>query len=302
MAGVVALGLCSVEQNAFRAQGTEWGLVRKTTLITLFGVIAVFGAGVAHADSLDDPGVLSASDLAIIVGRTGVGDPNATYIADAEALYLDPNGFSPTGIAEDLAFYPASDNFGPSVAAGQNGLTTTAVLDYYLGAFNAAHPLTLFCYSQGAVVCNNDEPTLIKDGIPSDAIKIVEIGDTSSSQTGWDGAPGPIDGFLDNTAAPGTLTALGLDALGWGNLVGDTTPTNDYDTYVDTIYGDEWADVSAPPLRVVPRRLSGTHASGDQFCYPGDRWPDDVFRHSRALYHRTGQRAARRSWRQNAKD
>lgn len=246
MAGVVALGLCSVEQNAFWARGTEWGLVRKTTLITLFGVIAVFGAGVAHADSIDDPGVLSGSDLAIIVGPTGVGDPNATYIADAEALYLDPNGFSPTGIAEDLAFYSASDHFGPSVAAGQNDLTTTAVLDYYLGAFNAAHPLTLFCYSQGAVVCNNDEPTLIKDGIPSDAIKIVEIGDTSSSQTGWDGAPGPIDGFLDNTAAPGTLTALGLDALGWGNLVGDTTPTNDYDTYVYTIYGDEWADVSAP--------------------------------------------------------
>jgi hypothetical protein len=100
-----------VQQNAFWAQGTEWGLVRKTTLITLFGVIAVFGAGVAHADSIDDPGVLSGSDLAIIVGPTGVGDPNATYIADAERLYLDPNGFSPTGIAEDLAFYPASDNF-----------------------------------------------------------------------------------------------------------------------------------------------------------------------------------------------
>lgn len=111
MAGVVALGSCSVEQIAFWAQGTEWGLVRKTTLITLFGVIAVFRAGVAHADSLDDPGVLSGSDLAIIVGPTGVGDPNATYIADAEALYLDPNGFSPTGIAEDLAFYPVSDNF-----------------------------------------------------------------------------------------------------------------------------------------------------------------------------------------------
>jgi hypothetical protein len=95
MAGVVALGLCSVEQNAFWAQGTEWGLVRKPTLITLFGVIAVFGAGVAHADSLDDPGVLSGSDLAIIVGPTGVGDPNATYITDAEALYLDPTGSAP---------------------------------------------------------------------------------------------------------------------------------------------------------------------------------------------------------------
>ena len=65
------MGLCSVEQNAFWAQGTGWGLVRKTTLITLFGVIAVFGAGVAHADSLDDAGVLSGSDLAIIVGPTG---------------------------------------------------------------------------------------------------------------------------------------------------------------------------------------------------------------------------------------
>jgi len=220
--------------------------VRKTILITLFGVIALFEAGAAHADSLDDPGVLSGSDLAIIVGPTGIDYPNATYIADAEKLYLEPNGFSPNGSAEDLALYAASDNFGPSVAAGQNDLTLAAVADYYLGMFNAEHPLTLFCYSQGAVVCNNDEPTLIKLGIPSDDIKIVEIGDTSSSQTGWDGAPGPIDGFLDNYAAPGSVTALGLDALGWGNLVGDTTPNNDYDTYVYTLYGDMWADVTAP--------------------------------------------------------
>jgi hypothetical protein len=227
-------------------RGLGGGLVRKTVLITAFGVIALFGAAAAHADSLDGPGVLSGSDLAFILGPTGIDHPSATYIADAESLYLDPNGFSPTGIAEDLAFYPATDNFGSSVAAGQNDLTTAAVLDYYLGLFNAAHPLTLFCYSQGAVICNNDEPTLIKDGIPSDAIKIVEIGDTSSAQTGWDGAPGPIDGFLDNTAAPNTLLGFGLDALGWGNLVGDTTPTNDYDTYVYTIYGDEWADVTAP--------------------------------------------------------
>ncbi|WP_424383776.1 hypothetical protein [Mycobacterium sp.] len=220
--------------------------MRKTILILLFGLIAVFGAGVAHADSLDGAGLLSGSDLAVIVGPTGIASPNATYIADAEALYLEPNGFSPAGIAVDLPFYPASDDFGPSVLAGQYALTTGAVLDYYLGVFNAADPLTLFCYSQGAVVCNNAEPTLINFGIPSDAIRIVEVGDTSSAQTGWDGAPGPIDGFLDNTAAPGTLTAFVLEALGWGNLVGDTTPNNDYATYVYTIYGDIWADVANP--------------------------------------------------------
>lgn len=42
-----------------------------------------------------------------------------------------------------------------------------------------------------------------------------------------------------------TLTALALRALGWGNLVGDVTPNNDYDTYVYTIYGDSWADLPA---------------------------------------------------------
>jgi hypothetical protein len=52
--------------------------VRKTILITLFGVIALFEAGVAHADSLDGAGVLSGSELAVMVGPTGVGDPNAT--------------------------------------------------------------------------------------------------------------------------------------------------------------------------------------------------------------------------------
>lgn len=220
--------------------------MRKAIVITLFGLIALFGAGVAHADSLADPGFLSGSDLAIMVGPTGIDMPNAIYIADAERLYLEPNGFSPFGIAADLPFYPASADFGPSVTAGQLSLAAATVLGYDLGFFDAAHPLTLFCYSQGAVVCNNDEPILIKEGIPSDAVRIVEIGDTSSAQTGWDGAPGPIDGFLDNTAAPGTLTAFVLEALGWGNLVGDTTPNNDYPTYVYTIYGDIWADVANP--------------------------------------------------------
>jgi hypothetical protein len=57
MAGVVPLGLCSVEQRKtrFGHQGTGWELVRKTILIILFGVIALAGAGVAHADSLSDP-------------------------------------------------------------------------------------------------------------------------------------------------------------------------------------------------------------------------------------------------------
>jgi hypothetical protein len=234
-------------ENASRALGTAGagGIVNKTVPIIVFAVIALFGAGVAHADSLDDPGLLSGSDLALIVGPTGIDYPNAAYIADAENLYLEPNGFSPNGIALGLP-YPASDNFGPSVAEGQFNLATAALAGYYLGVFDAAHPLTLFCYSQGAVICNNDELILFNGGIPSNAINIVEIGDTSSSQTGWDGAPGPVDGFLDNAAAPGTLTALGLYALGWGNLVGDITPNNYYDTYVYTIYGDPWADLSDP--------------------------------------------------------
>jgi hypothetical protein len=221
------------------------GTVNKTIPGIVFTVIALFGAAAAHADSVDDPGLLSGSELALLVGPTGIAYPNAAYIADAEQLYLEPNGFSPDGIALGLP-YSASANFGPSVAEGQLNLATAALAGYYLGFFDAAHPLTLFCYSQGAVICNNDEAILFNGGIPSNAINIVEIGDTSSSQTGWDGAPGPVDGFLDNAAAPGTLTALGLYALGWGNLVGDITPNNYYDTYVYTIYGDPWADFAAP--------------------------------------------------------
>jgi hypothetical protein len=64
----------------------------------MFGVIATFGAAVAHADSLVDPGVLSGSDLAIIVGPTGIGQPNAAFIADAERLYLSQMASAPTDL------------------------------------------------------------------------------------------------------------------------------------------------------------------------------------------------------------
>ena len=208
---------------------------------------ALFGAAMyysfpAHADDLLDPGFLGVSTQTLVVGPTGEGEPNAAYIADAESLYIN------SGNVTDVN-YAAGDNFGPSVTQGENALTTMVETDYKDGLISPSDPLTLFGYSQGSVVITDDETTLKDYGIPSDDLRILLIGDTASSQHGWDGAAGPVDGYLDNTTAPGTYMADLLQDFGWGNLVGNTTPDNLFPTEVVTIYGDNWADVpgeSAP--------------------------------------------------------
>ncbi len=92
-------------------------------------------------------------------------------------------------------------------------------------------PLTIFSYSQSSVSDSLAEQQLANDGIPTDALRFVMIGDTASAQ----------GGFL-NTLAETPIGQQIPDDFGWQNLVGNTTPDNLYPTEVYTIDGDFWAD------------------------------------------------------------
>jgi hypothetical protein len=221
-------------------------LIGALATLALIGALATLAltAVPAHADP--DADFLSGSTDALIVGPTGIGDPGAGYISATLNNYLDPAGFS--GNASDVqdVIYPASDNYGPSIATGEADLTQ-AVLAYF-GCTNvctpaeiAAHaPLTLDGYSQGANVISGDEQTLADDGIPQDALRILMVGDTSSTQPAGELA-GFGGGFIQDFVDTPTIEPL-VKALGPSNLIGDLTPNNLYPTEVFTIQGDFYGD------------------------------------------------------------
>ena len=142
---------------------------------------AVALAGAANADGASD--FLSGSTNALILGVTGIPTPDAAYISDAENLYLDPNGYDGTTATTLALTTPETDNFTTSVSQGETDLVNAVVADYNAGdmACNASgvcsDPLTIFTYSQSASVADLAEKTLASDGIPTDALRFVDLGD-----------------------------------------------------------------------------------------------------------------------------
>jgi PE-PPE domain len=177
------------------------GPMKKVILGVALCSAAVVLAGAANAD--DE--FLSGSTNALILGSTGIPTPDAAYIAGAENLYLDPNGYAGTATTTLALTTPETYNFGPSVTQGEQDLVNAVVADYNAGDMGCntsgvcSDPLTIFTYSQSTAIAEVAEQQLAADNIPSDALRFV---------------------------------MLGADPLG--------VPDNLYPTEVYDIYGDFW--------------------------------------------------------------
>jgi hypothetical protein len=141
---------------------------------------AVVLAGAANADGASD--FLSGSTNALILGSTGIPTPDAAYIAGAENLYLDPNGYDGTAASTLALTTPESYDFTSSVTQGEQDLVNAVVADYGAGDMHCAasgvcsDPLTIFTYSQSSAIASLAEQQLAKDGIPADALRFVMLG------------------------------------------------------------------------------------------------------------------------------
>jgi hypothetical protein len=126
---------------------------------------------------------LSGSTNALILGPTGIPTPDAAYISDVEKLYLDPSGYDGTTATTLALTTPETYDFTTSVPQGETDLVNAVVADYHAGdmACNVSgvcsDPLTIFTYSQSASVADLAEKTLASDGIPTDALRFVDLGD-----------------------------------------------------------------------------------------------------------------------------
>jgi PE-PPE domain len=142
---------------------------------------AVALAGAANADGADSD-FLSGSTDALILGSTGIPTPDPAYIAGAENLYLDPNGYGGAAASAQALTTPETYDFTSSVTQGENILVNTVVADYQAGDMGCdasgvcSDPLTIFAYSQSSAIAALAEQQLAADNIPTDALRFVMTG------------------------------------------------------------------------------------------------------------------------------
>ena len=214
----------------------------------------------AHADTGAD--FLDGSTQALVLGPTFIPDPTTFpgYIPGAVTEYLEPLGFSTNGTVTPLVT-PETPDFGPSIAEGENILVHTIEAEYNANEISAADPLTVFGYSQSAVIESLAEQQLAADNIPLADLRFVMLGDAAA-----DPPSGPT-GLLDTWGA----APFGEDLdnlLGWSNLNDVTTPDNLYPTDVFTVVGDFYADTAPPaefstnPLEAILQDFLGFFEHG----------------------------------------
>jgi hypothetical protein len=194
----------------------------------------------ARADIGTGADFLDGSTHAIIMSPTFIPDPTffPGYIPGAVTEYLQPLGFSDAGTVTPL-ITEESPNFGPSIASGVDTLVRTIEAEYNAGDFSATDPLTVFGYSQSAVVASVAEQQLAADHIPLQDLRFVLIGDAAANP------PSGPTGLLDTWGA--TPFGHEVDAfLGWSNLDNVTTPNDLYPTAVFTVVNDLFADTATP--------------------------------------------------------
>jgi hypothetical protein len=214
--------------------------------------VALVGAGLTAVPALvpPSPGVqmravrLTSGDTAdsplgdgtaLIMGGSGLETPGQTYANAIDAEYLAPRDF--TGTTQVLttpeALYPFlgpfTETFDQSEAQGQQILDAAILNQIATSDVDAANPVVVSGWSQSAVISSLVQPELASQGVPSDDVHFVLMGDESA----------PNGGILERFDLPdGTqpsIPSLGLTFSGpeASDLFPTDVYTHEYDGFAD---------------------------------------------------------------------
>ena len=229
-----------------------------------FGVASVLNSAAAYADA-GDP--LAGSDTAIILGGTGEPMPSTEFAQAAEDLYLHPLGFDdgatgstvcdmigtdPCAAPLQVLTTPELFQQGPGSFADADDVVLAVENEFNAdpGAFSADHPLTVFGYSQSATAESIAMTRLEADGIPSDDLHFVFIGDPSTPVTGeWLN----LQPILDSTLGASTTNDL-INFFQLSSVLGVATPD---DLYPTTIYS-----FAPDPIANFPQAVQSDGVTG----------------------------------------
>ncbi|UQX10065.1 PE-PPE domain-containing protein [Candidatus Mycobacterium methanotrophicum] len=189
-------------------------------------------------DTADSP---LGDGTALVVGPSGIPIPPQGYVDAVDQLYLAPRGFDGTLQPVDTpeALYPITGvkslPFDTSEAQGQQILDTDILHQIAGGHVDAENPVVVFGYSQSSVISSDLMPELAKQGVPSDDVHFVLVGDESAPNGG------SLSSFDDPVGADPSVPALGL------TFTGDQ-PSDLYPTDVYTLEYDGFADLPRYPI------------------------------------------------------
>jgi hypothetical protein len=230
-------------------------LLGQITAVGMFvGVVsAVFSqAALAYADDS-----LAGSDTAIILGGTTEPTPSTAFAQSAEELYLHPLGFDdgatgstvcdmigtdPCAAPLQVLTTPELIQQGPSSLTAADDVTLAVENEFNANpnAFSATDPLTIFGYSQSATAESIAMTQLQADGIPSDDLHFVFIGDPSLPTGIWPNLEADADSVLGPSLTNTLLTAFNFDAV-----LGNVTPDNLYPATIYSLDTDPIANFQA---------------------------------------------------------
>ena len=188
--------------------------------------------------------------VALILGPGGTPTVPDAYMSSVDQLYLEPLGFTGQTVAVTHAYADLFDS--------RIGLETTALVDAVnaqmaTGDVSPDDPLVIVGYSESAAAATIAMQQLNAEGIPTDDLHFVLLGDPTSDFGGFlnaflpslpDWLQQPVEQLL---ASPG---------LGLTGLFGETTPDNLYPTTVYALPGERVGRLAVGHLSRPVRNLA----------------------------------------------
>jgi hypothetical protein len=197
--------------------------------VSLCGSTSMLNSAAAWADTADSP---LGDGTALVFGGTLIPTPPEQYVDAADTLYLQQLGF--TGTAESSytpegssALDPNSLPYGTSL--GQDQQIMVSDIESQIGGVSPENPVVVFGYSQSAEASSLLMQQLQTDGVPSDDVHFVLVGDLVNPNGGF---MNTFDFPAGNTSA---FTALDVPFE-------SAAPSDLYPTDIYTLEYDGFAD------------------------------------------------------------
>ncbi|OHU98131.1 PE-PPE domain-containing protein [Mycobacterium talmoniae] len=194
------------------------------------------------ADTADTP---LGDGAALMVGASGIPTPSQGWMNAYDALYLQPRGFTGTlqAVTTPESLYPFtfpfSETYDRSVSQGVQNVVDAVDSRIAAGGVDPANPIVITGWSQGSTVASGAMSALAAQGVPSDDVHFVILGDPNTPNGGL------LERFdVPNGTDPVTVPSLGL-------TFGHPTPSDLYPADVYNMEYDGVADFPRYPINFL---------------------------------------------------